>query len=341
MSHCKITIIDEVNCKIQDLDTDTRKRLVAKFKYELPYARHMPAFKLGRWDGKVPYFNLGGTTYVNLLPEILEWLAERNWSFELEDRRPQYDFQFEQVDEDSFSHITWPNGHMAEGKPIILRDYQVEVINTFLENPMGIQEIATGAGKTIMTAALSKRVEPYGRSVVIVPNIDLVKQTEADYRNMGLDVGVFFGDRKEYGKTHTICTWQSLNNIGKKDKSELVKTVAMDQFFDGVIAIIIDECFDGDTEISTPSGKIKIKDLIPGDKIINLCEETKIYKEDTIVKVHRNLTKSSSSEMLELTFDEGQVIKVTSEHKFLTTLGWVKAKDLTENMEVIDISTYN
>jgi superfamily II DNA or RNA helicase len=249
MPHCKITIIDEVNCKIADLDLDTRKRLVTKFKFELPYARHMPAFKLGRWDGKVPYFNLGGTTYVNLLPEIIEWLAERNWSFELEDKRPQYDFQFQQVDEESFSHIVWPKGHVAEGKPIMLRDYQVEIINTFLENPMGIQEVATGAGKTIMTAALSSRVEPYGRSVVIVPNIDLVKQTEADYRNMGLDVGVFFGDRKEYGKTHTICTWQSLNNIGKKEKDELVRVVSMETFFDGVVAIIVDETHQAKAEV--------------------------------------------------------------------------------------------
>ena len=241
MPHCKITIIDEVNCKIADLDLETRKRLVNKFKYELPYARHLPAVRLGRWDGKVAYFNLGGTTYVNLLPDILEWLAERNYSFELDDRRPAHDFQFEQVDEESFSHIVWPEGHVAEGKPIVLRDYQVEVINTFLENPMGIQEVATGAGKTIMTAALSSRVEPYGRSVVIVPNVDLVTQTEADYRNMGLDVGVFYGNRKEYGKTHTICTWQSLNNIGKKEKDELIKMVTMETFFDGVIAVIVDE----------------------------------------------------------------------------------------------------
>lgn len=249
MPHCKITITDEVNCKIADLDLDTRKRLVAKFKFELPYARHMPAFKLGRWDGKVPYFNLGGTTYVNLLPEIIEWLAERNYSFDLDDRRPQYDFQFQQVAEESFSHIVWPKGHVAEGKPIMLRDYQVEIVNTFLENPMGIQEVATGAGKTIMTAALSSRVEPYGRSVVIVPNIDLVKQTEADYRNMGLDVGVFFGDRKEYGKTHTICTWQSLNNIGKAKRGEIGEIVTTDDFFDGVIAIIVDETHQAKAEV--------------------------------------------------------------------------------------------
>jgi superfamily II DNA or RNA helicase len=44
-------------------------------------------------------------------------------------------------------------------------------------------------------------VEQYGRSIVIVPNKSLVVQTEEDYVNLGLDVGVYFGDRKELNKT--------------------------------------------------------------------------------------------------------------------------------------------
>ena len=59
-----------------------------------------------------------------------------------------------------------------------------------MNNTQSLQEIATGAGKTLMTAALSKSVEQYGRSIVIVPNKSLVTQTEEDYINMGLDVGV-------------------------------------------------------------------------------------------------------------------------------------------------------
>jgi superfamily II DNA or RNA helicase len=51
-----------------------------------------------------------------------------------------------------------------------------------------------------MTAALSYSVQQYGRSIVIVPNKSLVVQTEFDYKNIGLDVGVYFGDRKEIGK---------------------------------------------------------------------------------------------------------------------------------------------
>ena len=100
---------------------------------------------------------------------------------------------------------------MMAGQHIMLRDYQVTAINDFLKNPQSLQEIATGAGKTITTATLSHITEKYGRSLVIVPNKSLVTQTEKDYKNCNLDVGVYFGDRKELHKKHIICTWQSLN----------------------------------------------------------------------------------------------------------------------------------
>jgi superfamily II DNA or RNA helicase len=71
---------------------------------------------------------------------------------------------------------------------------------------------------TITTATLAKICEKYGRTITIVPNKSLVEQTEEDFINCGLDVGVYYGDRKELGHTHTICTWQSLNILDKKSK---------------------------------------------------------------------------------------------------------------------------
>ena len=93
---------------------------------------------------------------------------------------------------------------------------------------------------TIITAALSKSIEAYGRSIIIVPNKSLVTQTEADYINLGLDVGVYFGDRKEFGKTHTICTWQSLNILLKDTKSGDAE-FTIGEFIEGVVCIMVDE----------------------------------------------------------------------------------------------------
>ena len=241
MKQCTIQIRDEVNIKIEGLDLDVRRALVNKFKYDVPYARYLPAVRLGRWDGKVSYFQLGGSTYTNLLPEILPILDDYNYEIDLDDQR-EYSrtFEFTLATEDTFKDRCWPKGHPQSGVPIQLRDYQVEIINNFLSNTQCIQEVATGAGKTIMTAALSCLVGPYGRSIVIVPNKSLVTQTEKDYINIGLDVGVYFGDRKEFGHQHTICTWQSLNVLLKNTRAGTADCTIQD-FINGVVCVMVDE----------------------------------------------------------------------------------------------------
>jgi len=241
MKQCKLIIKDEVNVKIEGLELAERKALMKKFEYEKPGARYLPSVRLGRWNGKISFFSLGGSSFVNLLPEILPVLDMAGYDIELEDLR-EYSttFTFNQITENTFSQYTWPKGHTKEGESIIFRDYQVKIVNDFLANPQALQEIATGAGKTLITAALSYSVQNYGRSIVIVPNKSLVVQTEADYINLGLDVGVYFGDRKEFGKTHTICTWQSLNNMLKKTKADEAE-VPIGEFLEGVVCVMVDE----------------------------------------------------------------------------------------------------
>jgi len=238
---CKIIINDEVNVKIEGLPVEIRRKIANKMKYEVPYARYLPQYKLGRWDGKVGFFGLGGNGYVNHLDTIINILQESGVEIEeIDDKRQKVDLQFDKIDKNYFANKTWPKGHLCEGQNIELRDYQVDVVNNFLKEPQSLQEVATGAGKTIITACLSSLCEKFGRTVVIVPNKSLVTQTEEDYVNVGLDVGVYFGDRKELNKTHTICTWQSLNILDKKDKAG-ESTLSLATFLDGVKTVIIDE----------------------------------------------------------------------------------------------------
>jgi len=241
MPECILQIRDEVNVKIEGLNVDLRRQLTNRFKFEIPGARYLPAVRLGRWDGKVSYFSLAGSTYINLLPDIIPILEENNYDIEIVDQRSYCtSFSFNRIEENSFQQHHWPEGHPMVGDPVKLRDYQCEIINKFLDNPQCIQEVATGAGKTIMTAALSSSVQSYGRSIVIVPNKSLVTQTERDYRNLGLDVGVYFGDRKEHGHRHTICTWQSLNVLLKNTKTGDVD-ISMGEFIEDVVCVIVDE----------------------------------------------------------------------------------------------------
>jgi len=241
MKPAVLHIRDEVNVKIEGLDLDTRRKLTNLFKYDIPGARYMPAVRLGRWDGKMAFFQLGGSTYINLLPEILPVLNSRGYSVTLDDQRDYpVDYTLTPVTELSYCEYLWPPKHPQAGTEIKLRDYQVEVINNFLSNPQSLQEVATGAGKTLITAVLSHSVEKYGRSIIIVPNKSLVTQTEADYINMGLDVGVYFGDRKEFGRKHTICTWQSLNILLKNTRNSTADTT-IQEFLADVVCVMVDE----------------------------------------------------------------------------------------------------
>lgn len=337
MKQCTLTVHDEVNIRFTGLDPKIRRELSDKLKYFLQHARHMPAFRLGRWDGCVRFFDVGGRTYLNLLPEIVPILEKHNYSIDVIDMRIDFEADLGTVTKDTFSDITWPKGHPIEGQPIVLMDHQVEVINGFLGDKQCLQEVATGAGKTLITAVLSKTVEQYGRSIVVVPNKSLVTQTEEDYINLDLDVGVFYGDRKEYNKTHTICTWQSLNILMKKTKRIVDLPFTMQDFIEGVCCVIIDECLDGDTMIDTPTGKKKIKDFQAGDSVVSYNEDTGEFVSDTVVKLHVNLPKAESADMYELTMEDGSSVKITGNHKVLTERGWIEAQDLEDGDEVVSL----
>ena len=255
MQTVTLEIRDEVNIRFQGLDVKTRRKISDEVKYFLPYAYHMPAFKLGRWDGCIRFCDIGGRSYIHLLDRLLPIVTGDGYEVNVVDNRKHWDLNFEHVEATSYDHISWPAKHPAAGLPIILRDYQVEVINRFLDNPQCLQEIATGAGKTLVTAVLSHKCEKFGRTIVIVPNKDLVVQTERDYKNLGLDVGVLYGDRKEYDKHHTICTWQSLAVLQKKTKEGSAE-VELETFLNNVVCIMVDEVHKAKADV--------LKDLLSG-----------------------------------------------------------------------------
>ena len=64
---CKLIIEDEVNIKLEGLDVDVRRKLASALKFEVPYAKYMPQYKLGRWDGKVAFFGIGGRDMLIIL----------------------------------------------------------------------------------------------------------------------------------------------------------------------------------------------------------------------------------------------------------------------------------
>jgi superfamily II DNA or RNA helicase len=314
LSNCKLTIKDEVNIKFEGLTIETRRKLANKFKIEVPWARYQPSYRLGRWDGTVAFFGIGGTGYMCHLEEILEIVTNSGYDIEVEDLRHPVNLEFKKVTETYWADLgkVWPKGHVMEGQPILLRDYQYEAINKFLQNPQSLQEIATGAGKTITTATLSHCCEQYGRTVIVVPNKSLVEQTEEDFRNVGLDVGVYYGDRKELGKTHTICTWQSLNVLDKKSKDNS-EAMTLGDFLEGVVAFIVDEVHQAKAEVlkniltrdlahcpirwgltgTIPKEKFEFQSILSSiGPVINRISAHELQQKDVLAQCHVNVLQT-------------------------------------------------
>ncbi len=221
-----VTILNEIDCVVDGLDPEHAKFFSESYSPFAANYRFNPKFKLGSWDGKIRFFTTGGNTYVYLLEEILPTIKKLKYTIKINDLRSSEKFlQPEHVKADRFAHIVDPDS----GEPYMFRDYQLRVINNLIDQGYGLGLAATSAGKTFITAGL---IDAYGQiggtSIVIVPSVDLVKQTIRELQMWGLDVGEYSGEVKDLNHTHIVSTWQSLKN-----NPEIVASRSL---------ILIDEC---------------------------------------------------------------------------------------------------
>jgi superfamily II DNA or RNA helicase len=220
-----IRVLDEVYMTVTGLHGDHLIHFYDKYAIHAANYFFNPKFKLGQWDGKLRYFHKDGKTYFYLLEEILPQLQQFGYTIELIDNREVVAYQPEFIDANVFAHIN----HLDSGKPIILRDYQVDAVNSLIESGTGLCIAGTGSGKTLATAALCFAYNTIGvKSITIVPGQTLIKQTKRDFINCGLDTGEYSGDQKTLNHKHIISTWQALQNNPK----------IMTQFN----MVVIDEC---------------------------------------------------------------------------------------------------
>lgn len=204
---CKINIHDEINATITGIDTMHHKYLEDTFAFMTPGAFFSPKFKLGVWDGKYKFYNMNGRTYTKLLEEIVPYIIKWGYDISIDDRREV------RKNADPITADIFKDQIVYGGQPFMLRDYQVDFVNGLIERRAGIGTACTGAGKTGMTAALSYAYELAGyETITIVPSGDLSEQTFKTYKMLSLDVGRYDGKVKELGKTHTVATWQTLQN---------------------------------------------------------------------------------------------------------------------------------
>lgn len=208
----KIIIHDYVNCSVENVSNKVTDILVKKFSKYVPNYKFMPKFKLGIWDGKIYFYTENNNSFVSFLLEIFDVLSKHCETVEIEDLRKPC----------KLSHLTEPisvdKDYLKKyNENIELRYYQVDAINAVFNSvdyiPRGMINACTGAGKTLICAAICLKLLEYNcRTIIVVPSSDLVTQTVKTFNDLNVKVGQYSGTHKDSDHNIVVATWQTLRN---------------------------------------------------------------------------------------------------------------------------------
>lgn len=194
--------------------------------------RFNPLVKKGVWDGYVSYIRDDKWIPAGLWKYVIEVCKEYRFEIQINGIRRLIDGD---MNADSFEQ--WALDFFKDSK-ITPRDYQIETAYNILKFRKCLAELATSAGKTLisfLTVAYMLEKEKAEKILFIVPNVSLVVQAHEDFHEYNYMNRVplriqqiFAGQKIKSNKNIVIGTYQSLI---KKPK----------EYFEEFDAVIVDE----------------------------------------------------------------------------------------------------
>ena len=217
---------------------EVRSALETQFARFVKGYRFQPKYKEGLWDGKIRFYSAtSGLIYAGLIHDVIEQLQALGEKPTFEDGVKGMFKGF-----DPSEYLEWLV-LSAHGKRIEFRDYQKAAIVTALKQSRRLIQSPTSSGKSsviygIVRALLDVEFERE-KVLVVVPNISLVNQLKADFKDYSTlnewdveaNVSVSTSkDKDKFAKVRNvlITTWQSIYKLDR-------------EWFDQFGALIVDE----------------------------------------------------------------------------------------------------
>jgi superfamily II DNA or RNA helicase len=199
--------------------------------------RFNPRVQNGYWDGNYCYLYKNKYVPSGLWKVVVDMCKKYDFPIKLEDIRNLFD---DEIDLDDFTEwaMDFFDGFKVKGEEVRPRDYQIETAFRILKFKKCAAELATSAGKTLisfMVVAYMLEKGLVNRILFIVPNVSLVVQAyndfiEYNFRNkVKLKMQMIYSGQEEINESNIVIgTYQSLV---KKDKS----------YFNEFDAVAVDE----------------------------------------------------------------------------------------------------
>jgi superfamily II DNA or RNA helicase len=211
---------NQVHCIVESADVGVMQEISDYFTFEQPGARFMPQYRAKLWDGKVRLYSLfTRELYVGLIPYV-KLFAEQN-QYTVEEQRTSVPDAY--LDTKEFIQNLNLRGH---GKPIEVRDYQIDAVQHAVHNHRTLLLSPTGSGKSLIIYSLVRyHLEQRRRILILVPTTSLVEQLTADFADYSSANGwrtsehvhkIYAGADKVTDCEVIISTWQSLYKLDKQ-----------------------------------------------------------------------------------------------------------------------------
>ena len=233
-----------------------------------------------------------------------------------------------------------------------LRKEQKEVLNfiqdEYNKNPLNkffLLDLPTGVGKSVLALNL---VNWYRKNVNKMAKVDIITSNKLlqDQYSQSFDSICDLKGKDNYECEQYSCSCAQggeFNRLNKTSCESCPYTSAKESFISGNMSLtnfylyILYAIYNPDTPITLFDDSTKrIIDMIPGDLVKTINEESGEIEIKPVVKLHHNLNKGT--QMYEIEMDNGDILKITGNHKVKLINGsWKKVEDLDEKDEILYI----
>ena len=251
-----VTKKDEVYLRI-DAEPSILLEMNDFFTFTVPGAQFTPMFRAKMWDGKIRLLNVfSKELYIGLIPYVAEFCKENDYTFV-----DNTNFKLDNVKElETF--VNDLNFH-SNGKPVDIRDYQLDAVMTAAKRQRTLLLSPTGSGKSLIIYTLMRWHQQYNRKqLIIVPTTSLVEQLYGDFGDYATNsewkvsencARVYSGKEKITDFPIVISTWQSIYKLPKSyfEQFDVIYGDEAHQFKSKSLTTILHKCTKAKYKIGT------------------------------------------------------------------------------------------
>lgn len=240
MSKVYIEKLDETYLRVWSDNKGVEREIHEQFTFEVPGYKYNPAYKSGKWDGKIRLYNFVSKLVYCGLENVIESFVS-GLGYEVVKKVSCKSF-YEAFDPLCVTeYLSQLSLSKSSSEPLNLYDYQIDAIVKAITSKRIILLSPTASGKSIIIYCIIRFLldqDPDFKVALVVPSKGLVEQMFTDFKNYSIasgwgvekNVQKISGDYdKKIWANVVITTWQS---IVKKAEPEF-----MNQFN----AVIVDE----------------------------------------------------------------------------------------------------